>query len=86
MNALVDIARFRRMIAPHILEILFWAGIAGTLYGSYWLFTNDHWAWWTALVFGALVTRLIFEFLLLAFRSYDRLVEIRDALRHNAGR
>jgi len=33
-----------------------------------------------ALVFGVLLTRLIFEFALLAFRSYDRLVEIRDAL------
>jgi hypothetical protein len=59
---------------------LFWAGIAGTLYGSYWLFSHDHWAWWVALVFGTLLTRIVFEFALLAFRSYDRLVEIRDAL------
>lgn len=80
MRWLVDVVRFRRMIAPYILELLFWAGIAGTLYGSYWLFSHDHWAWWVALVFGTLMTRLIFEFALLAFRSYDRLVEIRDAL------
>lgn len=80
MRWLVDVVRFRRMIAPYILELLFWAGIAGTLYGSYWLYSHDHWAWWVALVFGTLLTRLIFEFALLAFRSYDRLVEIRDAL------
>lgn len=81
MNVLTDVLRFRVMIAPYILELLFWYGIAGTLYGSYWLFTHDHWAWSPALVFGTLVTRLIFEFALLAFRSYDRLVEVRDALR-----
>jgi len=68
------------MTAPYILEILFWSGVVGTLYGAYWLFSHDHWAWWVALVFGVLLTRLIFEFALLAFRSYDRLVEIRDAL------
>lgn len=80
MKALTAVLRFRVMIAPYILEVLFWCGFAGTLYGSYVLFTRGHWAWWVALVFGTLVTRLIFEFALLAFRSYDRLVEIRDAL------
>lgn len=80
MSTLLDLLRFRKLIAPYILEVLFWAAIAGTLYGSYWLFVHDHWAWWAALVFGTLLTRLIFEFALLAFRSYDRLVEIRDAL------
>lgn len=69
------------MIAPYILELLFWSGIAGTAYGAFWLLTNDHWAWWIALVFGTLLTRVIFEFVLLAFRGYERLVEIRDALR-----
>ena len=68
------------MVAPYILEILFWAGMAGTLYGSWWLFAHDHWAWWIALVFGTLVNRVIFEFALLAFRTYDRLGEIRDKL------
>ena len=80
MNIIAGILRFRIMIAPYILELLFWSAIAGTLYGSYWLFVHDHWAWWIALLFGTLLTRLIFEFALLAFRSYDRLVEIRDAL------
>ena len=47
---------------------------------SYWLFMREHWAWWLTLVFGTLLTRVIFEFALLAFRSYERLVEIRDAL------
>jgi hypothetical protein len=80
MNVIVDVLRFRTMVAPYILEILFWGGFGGTVYGSYWLFMNGNWAWWLALVFGTLVTRVMFEFALLAFRSYDRLVEIRDAV------
>lgn len=81
MGLLADILRFRTMIAPYVLELLFWSGIAGTLYGAFWLFSHDHWAWWVALVFGTLLTRLVFEFAMLAFRSYDRLVEVRDALK-----
>ena len=80
MGAIIDVLRFRKMVAPYVLELLFWSGIAGTFYGAYWLVTHDHWAWWIALVFGTLLTRLIFEFAMLAFRGYDRLVEIRDAV------
>ena len=71
------------MVAPVILELLFWAGIAGTVYGAYWLYVHDNWAWIMALVFGCLLTRVIFEFFLLAFRSYDCLLDIRDTLRRD---
>jgi len=86
MDRLVDILRFRVMIAPLVLEVLFWGAVGGTLYGAYWLFTHDHWAWWIALIFGTLVARVLFEIALLAFRSYERLVEIRDALQRADGR
>ena len=81
MGKLANVLRFRIMVAPYILELLFWSGVAGTIYGSYWLYIHDHWAWWLALVFGTLLTRVIFEFGLLAFRSYERLAEIRDSLK-----
>ena len=77
---MIDILRFRVMLAPFLLELLFWAGMAGTIYGAYWLFTHDHWAWWLALVFGSIFTRVVFEFGLLAFRGYERLVEIKRLL------
>ena len=80
MNTLTDVLRFRVMIAPYLLEALFWAGMAGTVYGAYWLFSHDHWAWWIAFIFGSALTRVVFEFGLLAFRSYERLVEMRDLL------
>ena len=80
MQKLIDIVRFRVMIAPYILELLFWFGIGGTIYGSFWLLIHGNWSWSIALIFGTLATRLLFEFALLAFRSYDRIVEIRDSL------
>ena len=39
-----------------------------------------------ALVFGTLLVRVIFEIARLAFRSYERLVETRDATRKGEGR
>ena len=59
---------------------MFWAGIAGTLYGSWWLYTNDNWAWIMSLVFGTLITRLIFESFILRYQTYLCLTEIRDKL------
>ncbi len=80
MKPIVDIVLFRRMVAPVVLQVLFWGGIGGTLYGAWVLFSLGHWAWWIALIFGSLVTRVLFETAILAFRAYERLGEIRDAL------
>ena len=80
MKPIVDIVLFRRMVAPVVLQVLFWGGICGTLYGAWVLFSLGHWAWWIALIFGSLVTRVLFETAILAFRAYERLGEIRDAL------
>lgn len=80
MQNLKDVLSFRTMISPAVLQVLFWAGIGGCLYGSWVLLQLGNWAWWTALVFGVLVTRVIFERAIIAFRSYDRLTEIADAL------
>jgi len=80
MDTLRDILAFRRMVSPPILQLLFWAGIGGCGYGAYLLVQLDHWAWWVALIFGSLLTRVIFERAILAFHSYDRLCEIADQL------
>ena len=79
-----DILFFRRMVAPFVLQILFWAGIGGTLYGTWVLILLGNWAWPLAPIFGILGTRVFFESAILAFRTYDRLCEIRDALARNA--
>ena len=71
---------FKKFITPVALQILFWAGIAGTLYGSWWLYTHDNWAWMPALVFGILLTRLIFESFILKYQVYLQLNDIRKKL------
>jgi hypothetical protein len=78
-----DIVTFRKMISPDLLQLLFWGGIGGTFYGTYVLIKLEHWAWWIALIFGCLVTRVIFERLILAFRTYDRISEIAGYLDPN---
>lgn len=83
MKQIWEILTFRKMISPVILQILFWAGIGGTLYGSYVLYIMGNWAWPFPLILGPLVIRVLFESWMLAFRSYDRLGEIRDSLKSN---
>jgi len=80
MSEFKKILSFQKMISPFLFQILFWAGIGGVLYGTYVLIKLEQWAWWLALIFGSLLTRVIFERAMLLFRSYDRLVEIASSL------
>ena len=80
MGDLKDYILFRKFIMPVALQFLFWAGIGGTLYGSWWLYSNDNWAWLPALVFGILVTRLIFESYLIRYQTYIILTEMKSKL------
>ena len=83
MRDVSDILLFRRMLAPALLQVLFWLAIGGNLYGSYVLVQLGNWAWWTPLVFGTLMTRVIFEFAIIAFRSYERLDRIAGILQES---
>lgn len=78
MAELMRIVTFQRMVSPCILQILFWAGIGGVFYGTWTLLVLEHWTWWIALIFGSLLTRVIFERAMLSFRMYDRLAEIAE--------
>lgn len=77
------ILTFQQMISPAIIQVFFWAGVIGSFYGAYVLYQLGNWAWPFPLVFGPLLTRLIFEHAILAFRAYDRLGDIHDTI-HNA--
>lgn len=80
MNALLDYLLFRRFIMPAAIQLLFWAGICGTLYGTWWLYSHDNWGWMMSISFGPLLTRLIFESFILRYRTYACLVEIKGKL------
>ena len=34
MQLLIDVLHFRRVRAPVLLQLLFWAAVAGTVYGA----------------------------------------------------
>ena len=77
---MIDYLLFRKFILPAILQFLFWAGIGGTLYGSWWLYAHGNWAWIMSLLFGTLMTRLIFESFIIKYQTYILLKEIRDRM------
>lgn len=80
MRTLKDYVLFKKFIMPVALQFLFWSGVAGTLYGTWWLYTNGNWAWFLCLVFGLLITRLIFEGFILRYQTYILLTQINQRL------
>lgn len=84
MKTLKAYLQFEKMIMPFALQLMFWAGIGGTLFGSWWLYTHDNWAWIFALVFGTIGTRLIFESLIIRYKTYIKLSEISEALKNRS--
>lgn len=80
MNTIADYLRFKRFIMPAALQFFFWSAIGGTLYGTWWLFTHDNWAWIMSLVFGTLTSRLLVESLLIKYQTYVLLKRINEKL------
>jgi len=80
MRTLGEYLRFRKFIMPYALQLLFWSAIAGVLYGTWWLYTHENWAWIMSLVFGPLVVRLLFEGFMIRYQAYLCLFEIKNKL------
>lgn len=81
MRTFLEILIFRRMISPVLLQLLFWAGVAGCLYGAYVLYSRDHWAWVFPAFLGPLLVRVIFEHAIIFFRTYDELRELHETVK-----
>jgi len=84
-----DFISFRTMITPTIIKVLFWIGVAGSVisgliqiassfgrYGNGFLFLSGL----LIIIIGPILTRVYCELLMLFFRMYDTLVEIKDSL------
>jgi hypothetical protein len=80
MKTLVEYLKFKMFIMPVALQFLFWCGIGGVLYGSWWLYTHENWAWIMSLIFGSILTRLIFESFILRYQTYLCITEIQKSL------
>lgn len=80
-RAIREFLTFRRMIGPFILQILFWAATLFLIaFGLRELDAGDRLMGWGVMIFGVLALRVLFELLLLAFRVYDRLGQIKNVL------
>jgi hypothetical protein len=84
-----DFISFRKMITPTIVQVLFWVGVAGSVifglftivssfsrYGGGFLFLYGL----LIIIMGPILTRIYCELLILFFRMYDTLIEIKNSL------
>jgi len=78
-----DFFSFKRMITPVIIRILFWIGILGSILGGITLILVSEGAagrvagilW---IILGPLFSRVICELLILQFRIYEILTDIKN--------
>jgi len=80
MTVLVRFLTFKTMMSPILLQVLFWAGIGGTMYGTWVLFQLENPIWPVPLIAGPILVRVIFERAILAFQSFDEVVRVRRLL------
>ena len=85
-----DFLKFRKMITPTIIQILFWVGVAGTViaalvtmamsFGSYGGGAVSFLGGLVMLVLGPVFVRIYCELLILFFRMNETLTEIKNGL------
>lgn len=80
-----EFASFRKLIAPRVIRVVFWVGAVVVFLGGLTHMVKDEFFSGLIIMFlGPIAVRVIAEFLLMGFKIYDLLVEIRDALKANA--
>lgn len=77
---LMDFVAFRRMIAPLLLQIMFWPAALASIYYSVWLIVKGNAIGWVPLIVGTLFVRVVFEVLMLLFKMLDALSAIQADL------
>ncbi len=85
-----DFLKFRKMITPVIIQILFWVGVAGTVIAALVVMATSFSRYGggagtflgglVLLVVGPVMVRVYTELLILFFRMNETLTEIRDSL------
>ena len=85
-----DFIKFRKMITPLIIQIMFWVGVAGTVIAALVMMVNSFGRYGGGaasflgglvfLVVGPVLVRIYCELLILIFRMNENLTEIKDLL------
>jgi uncharacterized membrane protein len=85
-----DFLKFRKMVTPAIIQVLFWIGVAvtviaslvtmGSSFGTYGGGVGTFVGGLLMLVLGPVVVRIYCELLILFFRMNETLTEIKNGL------
>ena len=84
-----DFISFRKMITPTIIQVLFWIGVAGSVIFGLFMIGNSFGRYGGGFLFlygllviiiGPILTRIYCELLILFFRMYGTLLEIKKSL------
>lgn len=75
-----DFIRFKRMITPILIQIIFWLGVAVTIIGGLVTLTNDVVTGLGIIIFGPLLLRLYAEILIIVFRMNETLTDINETM------
>jgi hypothetical protein len=70
-----EVLSFRRLIAPVVIQVLFWGAAIASAIAGIWLIAEGSWGGWFAFFLGPLGARLVFEVAIVIFRIHD---DIRD--------
>ncbi|MGF1582765.1 MAG: DUF4282 domain-containing protein [Gemmataceae bacterium] len=89
MSPVMEFLLFRRMIAPVVLQVLFWVAVVvaeiGLLVTAVMAFANGNWLYgiggFLGMFFFPFLLRLYTELLIVAFQIHDELRQIREELK-----
>jgi len=76
-----DYLKFKKMITPVFIQVLFWLGVAGVVIAGFaTMFQGSYWvlAGLFQLVLGVISVRVGCEILIVLFRMYECLEAIRE--------
>jgi len=81
IDNLKDLLTFRRMLAPVIIQVLFWLNTILIIIIAFWaMFHANFWSGLWMLILGPLFIRIIAEILILLFRINETLTEIKNTM------
>jgi len=94
-NAVADFLAFRIMLTPVLMQVLFWVGIAGCILAAIGQIVmgflahsiiSGLFAGVITLIVGPVVVRVYCELIILLFRIYDTLQEIKEQRKPTSGK
>ena len=79
IDSIKDLLSFRRMLAPVIIQVLFWVLTIFMVVVAFWAMAHQgFWRGFWVLVLGPVSVRIIAEIIILLFRINETITEIKN--------